>query len=1111
MHRKIKRTFVNLRGIFKRNAFHYLKKLILVIHLIKMQNTNRKIIIACLISFLWGLHLFSQTKSEIDYLIENTHVHQLNRLKQDLNKEQEQLQRFIRLNATQFPKYRINEDGSFDELVAVLSNRIPIYYAIDNIQAANSTRTNHLQSGGSLQLNVNGENMRAGVWDGGPVRSSHQEFQNRVSVGDGVTALNGNSFHMTHVTGTVGAGGIDPLAKGMAPQAEIVTYDWSQDAAEVIQEITTNGLLLSNHSYGVRASTAPSWFVGAYSNQARIWDEIMYNAPYYLMVTAAGNEGTYNNLDAFAPGLDKLTGNKNTKNNLVVANALAANVSPNGQLISVQINANSSQGPTDDRRIKPDITGNGTFIYSSLSQSNSSYGTLSGTSMASPNVMGSLILLQQYNNQLNHRFLRSATLKGLACHTADDAGAPGPDPVYGWGLLNARRAALTIQNNGLNTWISEETLMPNQTLSWDFLSDGISPLMATICWTDAPGQAVFNDLNNSSPVLINDLDLRIIGPNGTLLPWRISENNPAVADTGDNLVDPIERVQINMPTPGLYTIQVSHKGNLFDNKQDFSLIVTGVISNIAFTIQGLDDVICAGETITKNLVTRQNHNLPLSFSAVEFPEGVNVSFQNNNGQNSVHISQTDQLEPGNYLVKIQLTDGFETEIRSFSFRVYRTNFEPLTNIIPVNNSDNQTRTVALEWQGDENMERYTIQVSLNPSFENLVVNELSNETLFLLTGLESQTVYYWRVIPENRCAADQDVAIYSFKTGGFDCSIEVEATDFNDAFIGNFANAEATVPISVTEDFLVADVKVEVAIEHTWVQDMTLYLSSPSTQEIILLEEKCGSENDLAATFDDNGGSVICSQAPAISGIIAPEQSLANFSGQSSQGDWLFRVLDRHNGDGGEILNVKLLFCALSVNENELSLLHQSFVAPFNSTKTLTPEELLAELPFGNDTPVLYTLRSLPSKGMLLKNNLPLQIGSQWLQTEVESGALSYQNSLMTIETDSFEVDIEAQPGHWLPQQMVSIEINGSMSSEEHLFPQFTYYPNPSDGLLHLKMDAFVGEMQLQVFDVSGRLLNTWAITELASTIELSTFPAGIYVFELRKGVQKKSFKLIKN
>ncbi|MGK4566633.1 S8 family serine peptidase [Flavobacterium sp. 3HN19-14] len=73
-------------------------------------------------------------------------------------------------------------------------------------------------------------------------------------------------------------------------------------------------------------------------------------------------------------------------------------------------------------RIKPDITGNGTNLYSSLESSDSAYGNLTGTSMASPNVMGTLLLLQQHFKNKTQHFMKAATLKALACHTADDAG-----------------------------------------------------------------------------------------------------------------------------------------------------------------------------------------------------------------------------------------------------------------------------------------------------------------------------------------------------------------------------------------------------------------------------------------------------------------------------------------------------------------------------------------------------------------------------------------------------------------------------------------------------------------------------------------------------------------
>ncbi|MEL7004597.1 MAG: peptidase S8, partial [Bacteroidota bacterium] len=115
-------------------------------------------------------------------------------------------------------------DGSFDELVAVSDEGEPIYYTIHNVAAARSTRAHTLNSGGLLGLNLDGQNMTAHVWDGGPTRITHQEFDgpggnNRVSINDGVTGLNGNSFHAQHVTGTIMASGVQANAKGMAPQA----------------------------------------------------------------------------------------------------------------------------------------------------------------------------------------------------------------------------------------------------------------------------------------------------------------------------------------------------------------------------------------------------------------------------------------------------------------------------------------------------------------------------------------------------------------------------------------------------------------------------------------------------------------------------------------------------------------------------------------------------------------------------------------------------------------------------------------------------------------------------------------------------------------------------
>ncbi len=61
--------------------------------------------------------------------------------------------------------------------------------------------------------------------------------------------------------------------------------------------------------------------------------------------------------------------------------------------------------------------------------------------MASPGVTASLLLVQQYNGSVNSgNYLNASTLKGLALHTADEAGpTDGPDHMFGWGLLNSAK------------------------------------------------------------------------------------------------------------------------------------------------------------------------------------------------------------------------------------------------------------------------------------------------------------------------------------------------------------------------------------------------------------------------------------------------------------------------------------------------------------------------------------------------------------------------------------------------------------------------------------------------------------------------------------------------
>ncbi|TRW24391.1 S8 family serine peptidase [Flavobacterium zepuense] len=644
-----------------------------------------------IIAFGLAITTQAQTPQEVAKITSDYDIPKLTALSKDFKAlaEKEKASAMVLAKQNGWPITIQNPDGSFSELIKVIDDA-PIYYSTSNVNAARSTRTNFLNSGGALGTNLDGNNMKVHVWDGGGVRSTHQELTGRVTYGDSPNiSILSNNNHATHVTGTIIAKGITAIAKGMATKASATTYDWTNDLSEAMAA-TTTGMLLSNHSYGIGESPSnpiPDWLFGAYNADSKNWDYVMYNAPYYLMVASAGNDGLQNYNDTpLAQGYDKLTHFKVSKNSLVVANAQDAVIDNNGKLISVNINNTSSQGPTDDLRIKPDISGNGTDVYSTYYTTNIAYETLSGTSMAAPNVTGTLLLLQEYSRNLNGVFMKAATLKGLAMHTADDFNVQGPDAISGWGLLNGLKAAKAMSGNGTTSIVDERILANNESYFITVNSDGVSPLEASISWTDKQPPSVqetASDINENTPKLMEDLDIRIIKNATTYYPYKLL--TATTNGLGDNTRDPFEKVTVNNAS-GQYTISVKHKGTLIGANKAYSLIITGITSPVSSGKMALADdkketgnqnaqIITVGEAVINSVNSNSGFNAltmypnpTSSLVTLNLANGkiVSLSIMSIDGK-IVNIKMIDaattadldvsMLEKGIYIVAVQTNDG----------------------------------------------------------------------------------------------------------------------------------------------------------------------------------------------------------------------------------------------------------------------------------------------------------------------------------------------------------------------------------------------------------------------------------------------------------------------
>ncbi|UGS23597.1 S8 family serine peptidase [Flavobacterium channae] len=893
--------------------------------------------------------VFSQTKEDAVKITKDYDLVKIKELEVALKKKEaaEKKAAYEAAEKNGWPIIIKNEDGTFQELMKLTPDGFPIYYSTDNVNAARSTRTNYLNTGGGLGLSLDGQNMVARVWDGGTVRRTHRGFETgRVTTVDDASGTSYND-HSTHVTGTIMANrwsvGSNSI-KGMATQATARTFNWTDDESEALSEVAM-GMLLSNHSYGVplvsNGNTLPAWYVGSYVEDSRVWDEIAFISPYYLPVYSAGNDGTNNNTTPIAPGFDKLVGNKVSKNVLTVANAEDATINADGTLNSVIINSSSSQGPTDDRRIKPDIAGNGTGVNSVVSTTDIATGQMSGTSMAAPNVTGTLLLLQQHSKNLTNSFMKAATLKGLACHTADDAGVAGPDPKFGWGLLNAKKAAETLSNNGLSSWVSEERLNQGQTFTMTVASTGgaNNPLIASITWTDVPGEA--NNGQRLTPndpfrALVNDLDIRITKDGNTYYPWRLdvaSPTSPALRN-GDNNVDNVEVIKIDAPAAGNYVITVTHKGNLVNGGQNYSLVVTGIASSIALIPTSDNLELCSNQTASYTFNYKQTGAGTTNFSATGIPAGANVSISptslSADGTVTMTVSNLAAVIPGEYNIGIVGNNGTESETRTKVLKIYSSTFSPVVMVSPSNGFNGTATTVNLDWDANINVESQIVQVSTSPSFTTFVVNQSTTASNYIVSGLLEDTLYYWRIVPSNRCGAatESSAAVSSFRTGILSCGHTFSATDFSNATVADVANSSASVPVTITGGHTIGEMRISFAMTHTYVQDMTIVLQGPASigsPIITLLNQPCGDNDDINCRFVDSGTDPACTGVPAISGDIAPLDPLSNLNGLAADGVWTLLVDDPFNGDGGTISNFTIEICAvtasLSSNDNVLNSL----------------------------------------------------------------------------------------------------------------------------------------------------------------------------------------------
>ena len=228
-------------------------------------------------------------------------------------------------------------------------------------------------------------------------------------------------------------------------------------------------------------------------------------------------------------------GNSGPDDSSIVIPGDAENVITVGAVdISGEIFKLSSRGPTANGEIKPDLVAQGVDVVSALAWSKNGKSSVSGTSMAVPQVSGAAAVLEEADEDLS-----PADVKRVLLKTADDLGPPGQDNTYGYGALNLTRALLSIDadQRGLSPPALEEV-----TLNKDDATVG-EPVMVE-------AQALGD---------IRAINANIIGPDKNLeIPMDDFDGNGVFS----------ARWETSFWTPGEYKIKVDMLGKFgeVDNK-----------------------------------------------------------------------------------------------------------------------------------------------------------------------------------------------------------------------------------------------------------------------------------------------------------------------------------------------------------------------------------------------------------------------------------------------------------------------------------------------------------------------------------------------------------------
>ncbi|MEM9259996.1 MAG: T9SS type A sorting domain-containing protein, partial [Bacteroidota bacterium] len=396
---------------------------------------------------------------------------------------------------------------------------------------------------------------------------------------------------------------------------------------------------------------------------------------------------------------------------------------------------------------------------------------------------------------------------------------------------------------------------------------------------------------------------------------------------------------------------------------------------------------------------------------------------------------------------------------------------------------------------DTNADFFEIQLSDQEDFSTLLISTSQPVPRFTpTTPLAPNTRYYWRIrgmSAQSGCNAT-NWATASFISGScYTYIYEGESAVIGEGLPPQIAELPITIPISGE----VKDVDLlQLDITHSFLGDLEIELIGPDATTIPLFNRNCSSNENLLFSFDDeaNSSAYFCPPINADLFVKPPSTPLSSLDNREGQGLWTLRVTDRANQDGGTLNGFGLKICLENV------VLPVTFLE-FNARGRKQDIELS-----------WTTEEEVNNEGFYVERTTDATQG-QWVDLGFVAAGAEYRFLDATVlpNVDYYYRLRQTDFDGTVSYSEIRVARLGNASSLAALL----LYPNPATSNVNYRWAVTTSteeQQQYQLFDVQGQLLGEGLLFPSGGSLQLSSFPPGVYFLRVVGQKEGQTFRLVK-